>query len=278
MHTLPISWLVTIPGYWVRLLALTMLASSCALVAANANTLAQARQQGQLVIAIDQVAAPYTGGDKFRTPERLDSMLAEELAKRFQVKLVTQTKPTQHNQLPSASGPDLLLTSVVDHAPLNRAANIIPTGYSTGPMAIMRSDTTIKTWAQLKGRIVCVAKDGRHAGVAAQYGAIEQVYKAPADSLLALRTGACDAAIHDSTLLEELIRLPEWKKFSARLPVGPRHSLVIVVPNNDVTTARLLKRAVAEWRASNYLNQLTAKSARNIAFEVYLDQTVPDCH
>src|SRR3546814_5705323 len=85
---------------------------------------------------------------------------------------------------------------------------------------LFRSD--IKSWQQLKGRTVCLSEGGRYVGaLTRQYGAVEIVFKAPADSLLALRTGGCDAAVHDDVMLKELLKLPEWKKFSASLPPGP---------------------------------------------------------
>jgi len=162
---------------------------------------------------------------------------------------------------------------------LPRAAIAIPTGYAAAPMAIMRTDTDIKSWPQLRGRTVCVAAGGRYAGtLAARYGATEVVHKAPADALLALRIGACDAAVHDSALLEELIRLPEWKKFSARLPAGPQVPLAFIVPAHDQQSAALLAQVAREWAAAGYLQAQLQKAARNIAFEVYLDQDVPDCH
>src|SRR3546814_17373291 len=88
-------------------------------------------------------------------------------------------------------------------------------------MAIMRTDTDIKSWQQLKGRTVCLSEGGRYVGaLTRQYGAVEIVFKAPADSLLALRTGGCAAAVHDDVMLKELLKLPEWKKFSSSLPPG----------------------------------------------------------
>jgi hypothetical protein len=58
-------------------------------------------------------------------------------------------------------------------------------------MATMRTDADIKVWEHLKGRKVCVSESGLHVGtLAARYGATEKVYKAPADSLLALRVGS----------------------------------------------------------------------------------------
>ena len=95
---------------------------------------------------------------------------------------------------------------------------------------------------------------------------------------IAVRTGACDATVHDSAMLEELIKLPEWKKFSARLPAGPRSTLAFVVPAGDKKSIAALRKVADEWAASGYPDALMKKAVQNIAFEVYLDQDVSDCH
>jgi polar amino acid transport system substrate-binding protein len=256
-------------------------ASACAVGNVSAdNALERVKQQGRLVAGVAYVVPEYKAGAKFRTPERLDTALAEEVARRMGVPLRTlSATAADRARLLAAGKADLLVAASADGDPLRRSAALIPTGYSAGPMAIMRSDTDIKTWEQLKGRTVCVAEDGRHVGtISAKYGAVEKVFKAPADSLLALRIGGCDAAVHDSALLEELIKFPEWKKFSARLPVGPRTPVVFAVPAGDANAKAFLNQVAAEWRASAYLAQLVRKTVRHIAFEVYLDQDVPDCH
>lgn len=266
---------------WSPALALA-LAAACALVGAAENRLVeQVRRQGKLTVGLDFAAPAYAAGAKFRTPESIGQALAEDLARRLQVPLSTRAAgpAARRGALLAAGDVDVLLAAVADNDPLYRSAMVIPTGYASGPMAIMRTDTAIKSWAQLKGRVVCVAEGSLFAGfAAAEYGAIEQRYKAPADSLLALRIGECDAAVHDSRMLEELIKLPEWKKFSARLPTGPRRTLALVIPRGDNQGARFLKQTIEEWRADNQFNQLLVKAVRNIAFEVYLDQNVPDCH
>jgi polar amino acid transport system substrate-binding protein len=84
--------------------------------------------------------------------------------------------------------------------------------------------------------------------------------------------------VHDDTMLEELLKLPEWKKFSARLPAVQRTPLVFVVPAGDAKSVAFLQKTANDWHASGYLDQLNRKRARSIAFEVYLDQDAPDCH
>lgn len=263
-----------------RALLAVALACVCMITYASSNTLESARQRGALIVGMHHVAPPYVAGAKFRTPENIDSALAESIAEQMKVKLTNISVPSKdRTKAIAARKADIVLTSIFDAAPMDKSVAIVPTGYAAGPMAIMRTDTTIKTWEQLKGRKVCVAGDGRYVGtIAAKYGATEMVFRAPADALLALRIGDCDAAVHDSTMLEQLIKLPEWKKFSARLPVGPVSSLVFAVPENDTHAAGVLKRVANEWSVTGHLKQLTEKMVRNIAFEVYLDQNVPDCH
>ena len=253
-----------------RVLLAAALGGVCASAFAT-DGLERAKQRGELLAGIHYVVPEYKGGMKFRTPETLDTALLEDVARRVQLPLAA---------VRAESGKaDIALVTIAQSDALHRHAGVIPTGYSAGPMAIMRTDTDIKAWEHLKGRKVCVSEGGHHAGtLAARYGAIEKVYKAPADSLLALRIGACDAAVHDSTMLEQLIKLPEWKKFSARLPVGPRKTLAFVVPAGDKKSAAVLKQVAAAWTASGYLDRLMNKMVRQIAFEVYLDQDVPDCH
>lgn len=57
-----------------------------------------------------------------------------------------------------------------------------------------------------------------------------------------------------------------------------RAALAFVVPADDRKSAAVLRQIVLAWAARAYLDQLVKKMARQIAFEVYLDQDVPDCH
>src|SRR5690606_26046846 len=159
------------------------------------------------------------------------------------------------------------------------ATVVIPTGYVLAPMAIMRTDTDIKSWPQLKDRTVCLSEGGRYVGaMASRYGAREMIYRAPADALLALRIGECDAAVHDETMLRSLLKLPEWKKFSASLTVKDKEPLVFLAAADDQALASTLRQLTREWKSGKQLAALTKTRANDIAFEVYLDQVVADCH
>ncbi|MFL9925574.1 transporter substrate-binding domain-containing protein [Herbaspirillum lusitanum] len=256
----------------------------------QAGVLDDARARGVLRVGLDFVPPVYTAGAKFRTPEGIDGILAEALAARLKLK----PEPLRNGgdskalQAMKAARPDFALV-MVDEAAVRsgNAANaadadgsvLIATGYSAGGMAIMRTDTDIKKWEQLKGRTVCLSEGGAYVGqMAARYGAIEKVMRAPADSLLAVRVGQCDAAVHDDTMLKELLKLPEWKKFSAQLPAPTRSALMFKVPANDAAAISYVKQAAADWSRGDFWPALKKKWTNNVAFEVYLDQNVPDCH
>jgi len=233
-----------------------------------------------LALGMAYVVPPHVPGSKVRTPEGLAPLLAERLAKQLPVQPVAVPQTDAFS--PAGQGlqqVDALLLPLGDEAAVRPRAVVIPSGYRSGIMAIMRTDTDIRRWEDLRGRTVCLAEGSGLAGrMQAEYGAIEKVFRAPADALLDLRIGGCDAAVHDSVMLEALLEFPEWKKFSARLPVQHEKDLAFVLPENDPALVQLVRVQVKKWQDAKLLAKLTKQSARDIAFEVYMDQEVPDCH
>lgn len=166
-----------------------------------------------------------------------------------------------------------------DARPVPAGVDVILSGYRSGLSAAMRSDTTIRRWQDLAGRTVCASAGNLRAReTAIRYGALVKVTEVPALSLMQVRTGECDAAIHDATLLEALAQDEKWKKFSASLPATDAVPLAVAVASADpalsaaVTDAMAGSRQAASWQAP------VRKWASNVAFEVYLEQESPDCH
>ncbi|BEV16653.1 transporter substrate-binding domain-containing protein [Herbaspirillum sp. DW155] len=244
------------------------------MAAAQAGVLDDARRSDAVRIGLDHVPPPYKGGMKFRTPENIATVLADDLAAQWKLKTELQPNTPERAALKGVR-PDVMLTRV---DPAQADATMIATGYSAGGMAIMRTDTTIRSWDDLKGRTVCVSTGSPYVGsLSGRYGAIEKVMPAPADALLAVRTGQCDAAVHDDTLMKALLKLPEWKKFSAQLAPVSRQALVLQVRGNDPADLASARQAAARWNDAFWASAIK-KWVNNVAFEVYLDQNVPDCH
>jgi len=272
----------SLPG----LAAALLLAFAASAAAAADEPAAGTRQggaadgSGTLLVGMHYVEPPFVGGSKVRTPDAPDTALAEALAKALgygAVKAVAADAGAAASLL-EQGGAQAVLASLPEGEADSAGLRYIATGYESRPMAIMRTDTDIKSWEQLRGRTVCLSAGGRYAGrMAARYGAIEKIKRAPADSLLALRIGECDAAVHDEMMLRALLKLPEWKKFSANLPPpGPGTRLVLAMSSADAKALKAAGEAMADWRRK--WAALNRQRVNDIAFEVYLDQTVPDCH
>ncbi|HEY4542404.1 MAG TPA: transporter substrate-binding domain-containing protein [Noviherbaspirillum sp.] len=260
-----------------RIASLAALLAPLSLAAAPVH--ADPGREPALVVALDHLPSERSVADKHRTPDSIDHALALDLARRLQRPLLALANDAASTHGDQGGMPALRLTTLVHPVIVPAGQVAIPVRYDAAPMAIMRTDTTIKRWEDLKGRTVCVARDGKHAGsLAAGFGAQEKVYPSSADALVALRIGACDASVHDTALLQALIRFPEWKKFSAQLPARESRALAFLVPATDTRTIAALRKATQAWRSERLPAHLAKEAARNIAFEVYLEQDVPDCH
>lgn len=231
-------------------------------------------------VAVHYLPPPTLPGASPRTSEGVETAILERLREDEKLPLQpVSLPPVQAGNVLRAKGVELALIAVPENTGIAwQGARVVPLAYRFGAMAIMRSDTDIQTWDDLRGRTVCLSEGGWFTGtITSRFGAIEIVHKAPADALIALRVGECDATVHDSWLLEELLEFPEWQKFSARLPVIDQRVLAFLVAEQPSKAYDLARRAARQWRGAEF-QKLVRKMAHNIAFEVYLDQDVPDCH
>ena len=271
-------------------LALASSVATAAVTAARSGAEAEVKQgdravkaqlQKPLAVGMTYVTPPHQPGAKVRTPEGMAPLLVEWLQRHSSVQAIPVAVEQPASLGSKAAGQtevDAFLLSLPADASGEGSA-VIPTGYRAGIMAIMRTDTDIHRWEDLRGRTVCLTEESGLAGqLEKRYGAIEKLFRAPADALLDLRIGGCDATVHDSTMLHALLEFPEWQKFSARLPVQDERELAFIVPDHSGRLAQVLQERVQQWQETQLLNKLTQQAARDIAFEVYMDQEVPDCH
>ncbi len=149
--------------------------------------------------------------------------------------------------------------------------------YTVQPKAVIRSDTPMRNWSQAAGKRVCMAQANTRAqALARAHGAEVQAYRVPSDALVAVREGQCDIALIDDVAWNALMRFPEWRKFSATLPPEGRRAELGWLAR--APEAAWLQNEMRTWQATGGWNAMTAKWARDVAFDVYLDQEVPDCH
>lgn len=242
-----------------------------------------------LRVGVAFVPPPYTTTDvRLYTEEGFDLDLARALGQRL-------GRPVALIEVPVGQGwaaalrsgaVDLVVARVAPDDPLYdaavvRTATVRKTGFASGAAVAMRTDTTIRHWDDLRGRTVCLSEADRRArAIATGLGARLRVERAPARSLMLVRTGGCDVALHDAALLAELFERPAWRKFSTTLPARTPTDLVVALPEPapDPDLAARVAAALDGIGTDAAWAERRRRWAANVALEVQLDQEAPDCH
>lgn len=234
----------------------------------------------QLRIGVAPTTLPVSTGERDYTSAGFDAVYAQELARHLGVDaLIVPLPPGAQAQALRQGDVDLVLTRADEARPREDGLRVLATGYQSGLSVSMRADTDVRAWKDLAGRVVCVTADNprAHAQAAKVQGQLK-VFDAPAQALVQVRTGGCAAAILDGSQLEPLLAQKEWRKFSATLPATRDSALQAWLAEGRDDLAAPIRAAVHEIGSTAAWAQRRQKWAANVAFEVYFDQTGPDCH
>lgn len=242
---------------------------------------AVAPDTGPLRIGVPYLPPAYTTTDvRLYTEEGFEIDLAKALGKRLGAPVtLVRVADEQRAALLETGAIRLAIGRAAANDPLFAAATVRRVGFASGASVAMRADTTVGRWEDLMGRTVCLSEaDTRARALATAYGARLRVERAPARSLMLVRTGDCDAAIHDEALLTPLFEREGWRKFSATLPPALPTELVLAHAKDDGALAARLDPVLAELTTDDAWTTRRQRWAANVAFEVHLDQEAPDCH
>ncbi|ENO84511.1 transporter substrate-binding domain-containing protein [Thauera linaloolentis] len=225
-------------------------------------------------------SARPTSDTRDYTADGLQVGFAEEIARRLGVDAELVPLSSAQAQTAISGGEvDVLLAKGLPPSLPQAGVTVLDTGFASGLNVLMRSDSAIRRWSQFEGRTLCVtgANAAAHA-LARALGAQAHAFEAPAQALIAMRTGLCDGSVHDAALLDALGGKAEWKKFSATL--GAREPLPLQLalkPGSPALEAALRAALKALDRPAGWRQRID-KWAANVAFEVFFDQIGPDCH
>ncbi len=233
-----------------------------------------------LRIGVAPTTLPVSTGERDYTNGGFEAVYAQALARQLGVE--AHLVPLPHGAQAQAlrqGEVDLVLTRAGTAAQPQEGLRVLSTGYQSGLSVAMRSDTDVRAWKDLAGRVVCTTAENLRAHEqAAQVKGRLKVFAAPAQALVQVRTGECAAAILDRSQLEPLLAQKEWLKFSATLPATRESALEAWLDEGRAELAAPIRAAMQAIGTAEHWAQRRQKWAANVAFEVYFDQTGPDCH
>ncbi|WP_298379719.1 transporter substrate-binding domain-containing protein [Azospirillum sp.] len=191
-------------------------------LSANAQadaTLTKIKERGSLVAGVILSGAPFGYIDaKTQEQKGFNIDLATELARGLGVKLETVTvTPPNRVQFLQQGKVDLLIANMSWTEERAEILNFVPTAFErSGGVALGRKGGAIHRWSDLKGKSVCLSQGANFTKpLIEEHGALVKGFPSQPESVLALKGGQCDVAVHTGATLKTMLldRAEEWKDY-----------------------------------------------------------------
>jgi len=249
--------------------ALSISLATLAATEASADaTLDRIKGRGKLTVGVILSGAPFGYIDPASQEQKGYNVdLAKALAADLGVELETVTvTPPNRVQFLQQGKVDILIANMQYTEDRAKVLDHVPTPYDrAGGAAVVRKDSGLKDWADLKGKPVCISQGSNYAQpLAEEYGAIVKGLPSQPESLLALQGGNCVAAVHVGATVGLLLvdRADEWKDYAIPFPTEliPSDS-VIWLRKGESDTQAALDNSIKKLHASGKLLEM-AKANR----------------
>lgn len=230
-------------------------------VSAQADTtLDKIQQRHKINVGVMLTGAPFgTIDPQTRAHQGYNVELAQALGKALGVEVETVSVLAPNRvQFLQQGKVDVLIANMQYTDERAQILDYVPTPYEqVGGAALMKKGAGLTTWADLKGKPVCVSQGSNFIEPLQQYGAEIKAFRSQSESLLSLRGNGCVAAVHVSPTMHSLLDSAEWQGFE--IPLGsdliPSDSVIWLRKGEHDTQARI-DAIVRDWHRSGWLIEL----------------------
>ncbi|WP_413729988.1 transporter substrate-binding domain-containing protein [Sodalis sp. RH22] len=229
-------------------------------VASADATLGKIKDRGKIVVGVDGASPPFgfldpatnqTGG--FQT--ELSRNIANRLGVELEVVPVTASTRVQFLQ---SGKVDLLIANIQWTQERSESLSYAPTPYNlVGGAALVRKESGISKWEDLKGKVACVSQGSNFAKPLEEYGAIVKGLRGIPESLLALKGGTCVASVHISPAMHQVLvgdSAAEWADYQIatkdQLIPSPT---VIWTRRGEKDTRNFVDSVIRDWHKTGLL-------------------------
>jgi polar amino acid transport system substrate-binding protein len=250
-----------------RVLCVTCIAIAVAATTGKAHAtslLDTIHQRGVLVVAVKADYPPFGMLSRDAVQEGFEHDLAADLAGRLGVRLRTVgVTGTNRLQVLDEGRADVTIATLGDTSERRQIATLIePDYYSSGVTLMTRPDSTLKTWAEIRGETVCATQGSYfNRTVATRYLANLQIYANGRDAKLGVRDRRCVGWLFDNTAIAGDLLTPEWRGYRIGLPpeLMTPWAIAIARTAKGDPLETFIGDTVADWHRSGLLIALERK-------------------
>ena len=237
-----------------------------ALAPAHADTLAQIKARGKLVVGVKKDVLLW-GFPNAKTGvlEGLEPDLARDLARRLGVQLeLVGLLTSERIAAVQTQRVDVLIATLSDTPERRTLLRLVePHYYSSGVNILTKKTEGFKNWVDLRNRRVCGRRGAFYnRAITVEYGADIVALYGNELAKAALRDGRCSAFLYDDTAISALLASPEWaSQFEMPLPtLNPTAwSVALHKSQTGGPLDAQVSAAIVDWHRTGTLRQLEAK-------------------
>lgn len=232
---------------------------------ANAQSLADIRKAGILNIGVKADSKPWGFLDEKGNPIGWEVDLAREVAKKISVEprivIVTSSNRIQFLEQGQI---DLIIATLSDTPERRRVVHMVEPGYfADATNLLIRDDSPITSWNELKGRKICGVQGAIYNKPAQQNQGAEVVaFAGLTEAFAALKSGTCEGLVYADQILRETVEDKQiWQGYTVRLEPFNEIPWAFAIRKSaaDTDYARFLSDTVREWHKSGFMMQSAKK-------------------
>src|SRR5262245_48280099 len=247
----------------VKFIAAGLLAVMALGAAAQADVLDDVKKRGTLIVGVKPDYKPFGFRDPSGGLIGLEPDLAADVAKKLGVKLeLVPVLSANRMEFLNQGKIDLMIATMSDKPERRKVVQVIePLYYSDAVNVLLRKDSPIKSWEDLKGKKLCGTTGAFYnKDVAQKYGPEVSSFDGSDKPLLALKNGECVGYLYDQTFIAGKLTDDEWKSgYAMPLPGIMESPWAIAVKNGEDKFKSFMDGLSKDWMKSGRIVELEKK-------------------
>jgi polar amino acid transport system substrate-binding protein len=188
--------------------------------AARSPTLEKIRAQGVITVGVKTDFAPFGFLSQDGKTQGFEVDLARRIGAEIGVRVETAGVSTANRfQRLEQGAIQLVIATAADTRERRKIATAIEPGYfGAGVNVLLRPETDVKDWADLRGLKICALQAAYfNKGITSRYVIDLQTYKSIANAQAALMQGECAGFLYSETAIQAYLKKPEFAGYKANL-------------------------------------------------------------